>query len=140
MTQGDKKRLTPLDLRRPNIKQVQDMGELNLYVIQDNLKSLVWSHRGQSRKSKEDTPWEQVSLTFYPYADYEFVFEAISGSAYRSDIAIDNIVVSQNMCTLCEGDGLFDCQSSKSQLGLFTRTYFGHNSAIFRSSSGKIDI
>ena len=101
----------------PNI----DMGELNLYVIQDNLKSLVWNHQGQSRKSKEDTPWEQVSLTFYPYADYEFVFEAISGSAYRSDIAIDNIVVSQNMCTLCEGDGLFDCQSSKSQLGFFTR-------------------
>ena len=97
------------------------MGELNLYVIQDNLKSLVWNHQGQSRKSKEDTPWEQVSLTFYPYADYEFVFEAISGSAYRSDIAIDNIVVSQNMCTLCEGDGLFDCQSSKSQLGFFTR-------------------
>ena len=97
------------------------MGELNLYVIQDNLKSLVWNHQGQSRKSKEDTPWKQVSLTFYPYADYEFVFEAISGSAYRSDIAIDNIIVSQNMCTLCEGDGLFDCQSSKSQLGLFTR-------------------
>ena len=99
------------------------MGKLNLYVIQDNLKSLVWSHQGQSRKSKEDTPWEQVSLTFYPYADYEFVFEAISGSAYRSDIAIDDIVVSQNMCTLCEGDGLFDCQSSKSQLGLFKQNY-----------------
>ena len=118
---------TPLDPISPQSEGVKlhnepnkDMGELNLYVIQDNLKSLVWNHKGQSRKSKEDTPWEQVSLTFYPYADYEFVFEAISGSAYRSDIAIDNIVVSQNMCTLCEGDGLFDCQSSKSQLGFFT--------------------
>ena len=89
----------------------KDMGSMNLYLIQDGKKSLVWKQIGASRFAKDDPAWKQVSLTFYPYSSYEFVFEAISGSAYRSDMALDDVIISQNMCVSCIGDGLFDCQS-----------------------------
>ena len=92
-----------------------DMGNLKLYLIQNGVKSLVWGHHGPSRSSKDDTPWQQVSLTFYPYSDYKFVFEAHSGSAYRSDMAIDDVIISQNMCISCLGEGLFDCKDDSSQ-------------------------
>ena len=90
----------------------KDMGELSLYLIQNGMKSLVWGHEGPSRFSKEAVPWQQVSLPFYPYSDYEFVFEARSGSAYRSDMASDDVIISQNMCISCVGDGLFDCKGA----------------------------
>ena len=91
----------------------KDMGSMNLYLIQDGKKSLVWKQIGASRLGKDDPAWKQVSLTFYPYSSYEFVFEAISGSAYRSDMAVDEVVISQNMCVSCLGDGLFDCESDQ---------------------------
>ena len=50
-----------------------------------------------------------MSLTFYPYEKFHFVFEADAGDGYRSDIAIDDIIISQGMCLDCTGDGLFAC-------------------------------
>lgn len=91
-----------------------DMGTLRLFLVNEEYegrrKSLLWEQHGQQRFEEEQEPWEQVSLTFYPYTKFNLVWEAEAGAGYRSDMALDQIQISQGKCRDCTGDGLFDCK------------------------------
>ena len=91
-----------------------DMGTLRLFLVNEEYegrrKSLLWEQKGQQRVDEEDEPWEQVSLTFYPYTKFNLVWEAEAGAGYRSDMALDQIQISQGKCRDCTGEGLFDCK------------------------------
>ena len=77
------------------------------WILEFSLERSILSH--PIATSVKDNPWKQVSLTFYPYANFYLMFEAESGDGYRSDMAIDEIRISRGMCLDCTGAGLFSC-------------------------------
>lgn len=74
-----------------------DMGTLNVNVWPYNTglnQTMIWTKSGN-----QGPTWQQDQVQVIdPGADYRIVFEAIRGSGYNSDIAIDDIVMLPGNC------------------------------------------
>ncbi|XP_036357568.1 MAM and LDL-receptor class A domain-containing protein 2-like [Octopus sinensis] len=73
----------------------KDMGKLNIYRENFSGKTLLKTISGN-----HGDKWKYacVPLT-YKYGKLQFVFEAVQGSGYMSDIAIDDVTISTNNCS-----------------------------------------
>ncbi|XP_078492260.1 uncharacterized protein LOC100183060 isoform X2 [Ciona intestinalis] len=58
---------------------------------------LLWTKSGQQRQT-HDSPWMKSALTFFPFNSFQLIFEGIVGRNFQSDIAIDNIFVTEENC------------------------------------------
>ncbi|XP_071486327.1 MAM and LDL-receptor class A domain-containing protein 1-like [Diadema antillarum] len=71
-----------------------DMGTLSVYAkVGSSLGPVLWSRSGSlSRK------WYNAQVEFIPTTDYKFVFEGVTGTNFDSDIALDDIFITNGDC------------------------------------------
>ena len=74
--------------------------------------STLWSQSGQQQTSKEDA-WKEATVTV-PLGTTKLTFEGVTGTSYRSDMAVDDITLrlkqaacntftQQGFCPDCRG-------------------------------------
>ncbi|KAJ7991261.1 hypothetical protein DPEC_G00295490 [Dallia pectoralis] len=71
-------------------------GYLNVWVRVKGIASvdnLVWSLKGN-----QSSDWKQASVNYSPSGAFQVMFEAIRGSGYEGDIAIDDVSVTKGKC------------------------------------------
>ncbi|CAK8690511.1 unnamed protein product [Clavelina lepadiformis] len=75
---------------------------------------LLWRKSGEQRSVREK-PWVEAAITFYPFNDFQIVFEGVRGPGFRSDIAIDEVRITEGECqATCRKDGgLFKCSTAE---------------------------
>jgi hypothetical protein len=79
------------------------MGELYLYGYNSSGKTTIWSQEGNNIASCED-PYQYVEVDLSAFEDSFYLeFDGVSGGNYYSDIAIDDINVS-NITRASDGD------------------------------------
>ena len=72
-----------------------DMGILNV-IMKDGLASIrLWTKSGN-----QGNKWQLAQTTIGRSSNYTIMFEAIVGSGYRSDVAIDDIAIKTGNCPL----------------------------------------
>ncbi|XP_068678144.1 MAM and LDL-receptor class A domain-containing protein 1-like isoform X2 [Montipora foliosa] len=71
----------------------QTIGELNIYRLINGQEERGWSKQGQQRGSD----WKTDNFTVHGN-NYYIIFEAIAGTSYTGDIAIDDIRLKEGPC------------------------------------------
>ncbi|KAL9979998.1 hypothetical protein ACROYT_G008528 [Oculina patagonica] len=72
----------------------ESTGSLNVYVKDSSGKStLVWSKSGD-----QGDQWSEAKLTLESKLDYEVEFEAVRGTSFRGDMALDDIRFTDGPC------------------------------------------
>ncbi|KAK0068562.1 MAM and LDL-receptor class A domain-containing protein 2, partial [Biomphalaria pfeifferi] len=74
-----------------------DIGTLNVYQVSSG-KSVHSSVPIWSRSYDMGSGWRKAEMTLDLIGNYQLIFEGIVGSGYRSDIALDDIVVKNGAC------------------------------------------
>uniref|UniRef100_A0A2C9KDP3 MAM domain-containing protein n=1 Tax=Biomphalaria glabrata TaxID=6526 RepID=A0A2C9KDP3_BIOGL len=74
-----------------------DIGTLNVYQVSSG-KSVHSSVPIWSRSYDMGPGWRKAEMTLDLMGNYQLIFEGIVGSGYRSDIALDDIVVKNGAC------------------------------------------
>ncbi|XP_019909389.2 MAM domain-containing glycosylphosphatidylinositol anchor protein 1 isoform X2 [Esox lucius] len=72
------------------------IGYLNVWMRVKGIASvdnLVWSLKGN-----QSSDWKQANINFNPSGPFQVMFEAIRGSGYEGDIAIDDVSVTKGKC------------------------------------------
>ncbi|XP_077978860.1 MAM and LDL-receptor class A domain-containing protein 1-like [Glandiceps talaboti] len=85
-----------------------NVGTLNIYAKSgDQYGAVLWSQQGD-----QGDIWWDVQVTITSTSSYQVVFEAIVGGSYSSDIAIDDIQISDGACQIpgnCNFEGGNTC-------------------------------
>jgi hypothetical protein len=73
------------------------MGDLNVYIQESSnqwASTKLWSKSGN-----QGTQWQQASgICIKSSSQYQIVFEAVRGSSFQSDVAIDDINFTNCKC------------------------------------------
>ncbi|XP_031568761.1 MAM and LDL-receptor class A domain-containing protein 1-like [Actinia tenebrosa] len=71
------------------------VGELRVYIrdLESNLKKKIWEKQGD-----QGAAWMKSTADIISYNIYEVVFEAVRGSTFQADIALDDIMFDDGLC------------------------------------------
>ena len=95
----------------------ESMGSLKIYLhteethgMEDGKGILIWTRSGEQR-SQTDLPWStEAAIEFIPTSSFFIEFQGIRGIEYKSDMAIDEIILLQGKCPKCHlVEGLAQC-------------------------------
>lgn len=96
------------------------MGELNVYVNITGTKLKVWSMSGD-----QGDEWKMARVTLVSKSfQYQVIFEAVRGSSFRSDIALDDISFKGYPCL--EAVGCYLDNVSARALPSLVKNFRGH--------------
>ncbi|XP_022790685.1 uncharacterized protein LOC111330143 [Stylophora pistillata] len=96
------------------------MGELNVYVNITGTKLKVWSMSGD-----QGDEWKMARVTLVSKSfQYQVIFEAVRGSSFRSDIALDDISFKGYPCL--EAVGCYLDKVSARALPSLVKNFRGH--------------
>ncbi|KAJ8022472.1 MAM and LDL-receptor class A domain-containing protein 2 [Holothuria leucospilota] len=79
------------------------IGTLNVFISSGNMENLIFN-----RSQSQGDEWQQASVHFTSYSDWQVTFEAIDGSSFTGDIAIDDISFIPGPCSSRELNCTFD--------------------------------
>ncbi|XP_041464842.1 MAM and LDL-receptor class A domain-containing protein 1-like [Lytechinus variegatus] len=85
-----------------------NMGTLNVYIVYNvekvRLDPPIWSRSGSQTDRSEQ--WKEARILFTASHPFRIIFEGVIGEGERSDIGIDDIVITQpKMPTSCDFEG-----------------------------------
>lgn len=70
-----------------------NMGSLNVYIEVDGYKNKIWNVTGNQRDI-----WHQAALNINTEEVFGIIFEGIRGVVSKSDIALDDIKLTNSTC------------------------------------------
>lgn len=76
------------------------MGSLNVYKSTQLSQKLIFNQTGHHANA-----WLQASVNLTSVTPYTIIFEGVKGANYTSDLALDDISVSQGACGQQNGTG-----------------------------------
>ncbi|RNA26976.1 MAM and LDL-receptor class A domain-containing 2-like [Brachionus plicatilis] len=83
------------------------MGTLNVYLISETNKDLLWTLSGEIGQS-----WNHGLAPFKSNVKYQIMFEGIVGSSFTGDIALDDLEIKYETCQVQPANALPQIQTS----------------------------